>query len=80
MPALTEAAIDIYVQIGWAEDQDASRSRAITGIYELVNKDFVHPDDTATVVPYKDTSIGFHPLWIITDEQNPILPLARRQF
>ena len=80
VPELTEAAVDLYVQIGWAEDADASRSRALLGVYELVNADFIHPEDAAGLIRYKDTPVGFLPLWSLAEADRPLRPLARRQF
>lgn len=78
VPGLIEAAVDLYVQIGWAEDADLSRSRAMLGIYEIVNLDFIHPEDVADAVRYQNSHVGFRTLWRLEDGDRAIGELARR--
>ena len=80
VPALTEAAVDLYVQIGWAEDVDTSRSRALLGVYELVNAEFTDPADVRDLIRYKGGTVGFRPLWSLAEPERPLPTLARRKF
>ena len=80
VPSLTEQAVDVYVQIGWAEEGDHTRTRAVLGVYELVDTEFIEPADAEGVLRYQGSNIGFRTLWRMDRSESPLAPLARRLY